>query len=252
MRIIVRLTALLCATAHASAFQNMAITKSPLQERTSQSTSSPTTALFYNSKNNHDGNDAFDYSILRQRIDNLRLKIMEEDLLRPPNAKLSPQEFIKALLEGIFHNEDPRPDSGFMLLLRCSTQKWTTKVLRSIGAPENANLDMAASALGAAIGRPGNQYAILVGDNSDEEQDDPTFYISFPSEALDFLDGTAWINVEFRAKKDYSLLVLTGWQLSQRPDGAWLVDHIDWQDYREKFRPGIGREEWMPFEGRRR
>jgi hypothetical protein len=25
---------------------------------------------------------------------------------------------------------------------------------------------------------------------------------------------------------------------------AWLVDGIDWQDFRERYRPGIGREEW--------
>ena len=27
-------------------------------------------------------------------------------------------------------------------------------------------------------------------------------------------------------------------------DGAWLIDGIDWQDFRDDYRPGIGREEW--------
>jgi hypothetical protein len=252
MRIIVSLTTLLYFTSHTSCAFSYIGTKPILHQRTTQAASIPTTALFYNSNNGDEDKEMFNMDILRKRIGNLRLKIMEEDLLRPPNANLGPNEFVKALLKGIFYNEDPRPDSGFMLLLQCSTNKWSNKVLQSIGAPQNANLDMAASALGDAIGRPGNQYAILVGDNNDSEQDDPTFYVNFPGETMDFLDGTAWINVEFRSKSDNSLLVLTGWQLCQRPDGAWLVDHIDWQDYREKFRPGIGREEWMPFEGRRR
>ena len=240
---------LACFAYHSSAF-----TALPPAAATRRST-----AVFYNSKDNSDDSSGvFDLKVLEDRIGELRLQILEEDLLRPPNAKLSPKDFVNSLLEGIFYNEDPRPDAGFMLLLRCSTDKWASSVLKSIGAPEDANLEMVASALGAAIARPHNQYAILVGGDEEglestiDENGERNFYVNFPGDTLDFLDGTAWVNVEFRDKADNSLLVLTGWQLCQRADGAWLVDQIDWQDYREEYRPGIGREDWMPFEGRRR
>jgi len=228
----------------------------PFAQHKPVTTTRQTTELFYNNNDNNSNSDeGFDVNTLEERIGKLRLKILEDDLLRPPSAKLAPKDFVCSLLEGIFYNEDPRPDAGFMLLLRCSTDQWADKVLQSIGAPQNADLDVLAAALGTAIGRPNNQYAILVGGDDDQllnQHGDRTFYVSFPGDTLDFLDGTAWINVELRSKADNSLLVLTGWQLSQRPDGAWLVDQIDWQDYREEYWPGIGREEWMPFEGRRR
>lgn len=251
--------ALSCGMAsYANAFTMTTPSHAATSSRTAQSS---TTELFYNSDNSGNNNDEFDLNTLEERIGTLRLQIMEDDLLRPPNANLKPKDFVKALLEGIFYNEDPRPDAGFMLLLRCSTDQWASKVLDSIGAPPDANLETVAAALGTAIARPHNQYAILVGGDEegletsnyvDETTGERNFYVTFPGDTLDFLDGTAWVNVEFRSKTDNSLLVLTGWQLSQRTDGAWLVDQIEWQDYREEYWPGIGREEWMPFEGRRR
>ena len=204
-----------------------------------------------------ENDEGFDKQTLDERISKIRLQILEDDLRRPPNTSLSPKEFVEAVLEGIFHNEDPRPDAGFMLFLRCCTPKWASSVLRAIGAPEDyatCRLEAVASSLGTAMSRP-NQFAILTGE---DEKDGPgsnekSFEILFPGETLDFLDGTAWINVELRDKTDNSLLVLMGWQLAQRPDGAWLIDQIDWQDYREKYRPGIGRDEWQgTYEGRRR
>lgn len=204
-----------------------------------------------------ENNEGFDKETLDERIARIRLQILEDDLQRPPNTSLSPREFVEAVLEGIFHNEDPRPDAGFMLFLRCSTPKWASSVLRAIGAPEDyakCRLEAVASSLGTAMSRP-NQFAILTGDyeNDGLGSIEKSFEIIFPGETLDFLDGTAWINVELRDKIDNSLLVLMGWQLAQRPDGAWLIDQIDWQDYREEFRPGIGRDEWQgTYEGRRR
>lgn len=219
-------------------------------------------SLDYSKDSNSENNDGFDLETLDARIGKIRWQILEDDLQRPPNVSLSPKEFVEALLDGIFHNEDPRPDAGFMMLLRCSTQKWASSVLRSIGAPEeyadlkHADLDAVAATLGSAMSRP-NQFAILTGEDENGKNgsgsNERSFDILFPGETLDFLDGTAWINVELRSKTDNSLLVLMGWQLAQRPDGAWLVDQIDWQDYREEFRPGIGREEWQgTYEGRRR
>ena len=204
---------------------------------------------------------------LQARIVDLRLQLLEQELQRPPRVGLSPSEFVKALLDGVYHNDDPRPDAGFDLLLRCSTTHWAAELLQSIGAPTDyKDFETAASALGHAMTRPHNQFAILTGSSSAEDNDDDDeeeeedndgddkcpFSVVFPSETLDFMDGTAWCNVELRDTNTNQLLVLTGWQLQQRNDGAWLVDHIDWQDYREEFRPGIGREEWQgTYEGRR-
>ena len=254
MQLVIALT-ITCGLVSTSAFTVFGSGHSPHAATTvSWLTRNHHNPLYY--KKNDGGNrEHFDLDVLQERIGQLRLKIMEEDVRRPPNSNLNPRQFVEAVLEGLFYNEDPRPDAGFMLFLRCSTEQWASKVLRSIGAPQTANLDTVASALGAAIARPHNQFAILVGDNLDENDYDPeerNFNVHFPGETLDFLDGTAWINVEFRDKKDNSLLVLMGWQLCQRDDGAWLIDQIDWQDYRDEYRPGIGREEWMPYEGRRR
>ena len=200
--------------------------------------------LFYSSGGGS-GDDAFDLHVLQERIQDLKLTMLEEDLHRPPNANLSPKTFVESIFQGLLHNEEPFPSSGFKLLLRASTDNWKRSIYDSIGAPLTADIDVVASALGEALGRPRQQFAILVG-----EEDQNNFYINFPSEELDFLDGTCWIECVLRDKRDSSLMVATGWSLRQRPeDGAWLVDKIDWQDFREAYRPGIGREEWMPFEG---
>jgi len=100
--------------------------------------------------------------------------------------------------------------------------------------------DIAASALGAALARPNNQYAILVSEHEGE------YIVSFTSEIVDFNDGKCWVECQLLNKDDNSLMVDMGWKLKRRAsDGAWLVNGIDWQDFRDAYRPGIGREEWM-------
>jgi hypothetical protein len=197
--------------------------------------------LFFGS--DYHGNDSAWSShmeILSRRLEFLRLGILEETLQRPPNPSLKPDEFVAATLNALLHPYDPLPDAGFRLLLRSSTDAWRNRIYESIGAPKDADLELVASSLGAAIARPRNQFAILVG-----EEDLQEFTIWFPSDPLDFFDGTCWVECHLRDKKDHSLLVIMGWQLVQRPtDGSWLVDGIDWQDFRDAYRPGIGREEW--------
>jgi hypothetical protein len=73
-----------------------------------------------------------------------------------------------------------------------------------------------------------------------------------------------WIESRLRSPKDNQLLAVVGWSLQRRQimeeqDGhdssnfdsnasdfvsCWLLAGIDWQDFRDEFRPGIGREEW--------
>jgi hypothetical protein len=51
------------------------------------------------------------------------------------------------------------------------------------------------------------------------------------------------VECRLRNKQTDFLLIVIGWSLQQSGD-KWLVDGMDWQDFREKYRPGIGREEW--------
>lgn len=73
-----------------------------------------------------------------------------------------------------------------------------------------------------------------------------------------------WIESRLRSPTDNQLLAVVGWSLQRRriiqEDQSynssnfesdtendltcWLLDGIDWQDFRDEFRPGIGREEW--------
>uniref|UniRef100_A0A7S3LF56 Uncharacterized protein n=1 Tax=Amphora coffeiformis TaxID=265554 RepID=A0A7S3LF56_9STRA len=196
------------------------------------------TALAYSEDGQQDS--AFDGSmkILNERLQQLRLEVLEKEVERPPNARLSACDFVKELLRCILENEDPLPESGFRVLLRTATDEWRDAIYHSVGAPPNASEDVVASALGEAIGRPDNQYALLVGEAEE-------YFPTFPFEPLDYFDGTAWVECRLRDKKDDSLLVSTGWQLQRNSEGAWMVAGMDWQDFREKFRPGVGRQEWM-------
>lgn len=201
--------------------------------------------LFYSDQNknykidkgrNRDDNN-FDADTLRDRLEQLLVRNLEEEFRRPPNPHLSPTVFIQECLRCLWANDDPLPDSGFRLLLRASTNAWRKQLHQSVGAPLMANEEVVASALGEAIARPNNQFAILVGEGE-------AYTATFPTDPLDYADGTCWVECQLRGANDNKLLAITGWQL-QKENGAWMVDGIDWQDFREAFRPGIGREEWM-------
>ena len=187
------------------------------------------------------GIDAADANVLKERLQRIRLEVIEEQNRRPPSPCFTAKELVEEVMKGLLHSFDPLPESGFRLMLRTATKNWRSAILHSIGANDDSDLELAASALGVAIGRQPrrNQFAILVGAGED-------YALHFPEEeALDFDDGTCWIECQLRDRKTGSLLVITGWDLRRRDDGAWLVESIDWQDFRDEFRPGIGREEWM-------
>jgi len=214
------------------------------QQQSSRAVSSCTTALL-GRKSSGDNDVAFDNNdnkILKERLQNLQLHILEEELARPPNnSALTPIQVVQAILEGLLEPYDPLPDSGFRLLLQTATKKWRKAIMNSVGAKDATQSELVASALESSMGRPHNQFAILVGEGEEYTLD---FSASDP--VLDFGDGTCWVECHLRDKKTGELLVMTGWDLCQREeDGAWLVDWMYWQDFREEFRPGIGREEWM-------
>lgn len=190
--------------------------------------------LFYSE--NDDGEGYFDSELLYERLRLLKIGIMEEDLRRPPNSSLSPNQLIQEIMQGLLHPFDPMPYAGFRLLLRAATKAWRIKILQSVGAKDTSDMETVASALGSAIGRPNNQFAILVGEGEE-------YSLEF-SDPVNYGDGTCWVECRLRNSSSQKLLVVTGWDLREQ-DGAWLVDRIDWQDFRDAFRPGIGREEWL-------
>jgi hypothetical protein len=253
-----------------------------IQQQPFDRSSSIYTTLLSMSHQDHDDDDddkisrpnhnhqfsSYDMDILQQRLFALHLEILEQEMSRPPNASLDPIEVVKAIMQGLWNSYDPLPDSGFRLLLHSSTPKWRKEILKSLGVPiinhtnvntfpkpqksknitkkkdKMVNYELVASALGSSMGRPHNQFAILVGEGDEDYVLD---FSASESQLLDFGDGTCWVECRLRDKTTDELLVLTGWDLIQREDdGAWLVDWIYWQDFREEFRPGIGgRQEWL-------
>ena len=246
----------------------------PHYASSSTSTRRPATSLAYkndkggneyNNSNNNDNDDSNNsagssWQVLNERLYQIRLDVLEKELQMPPHPRLSACDFVQQLLQHVLHNEDPLPESGFRLLLRTATDEWKQALYDSVGAPLTAPEDVVASALGEALSRPNNQYALLVGSGAEDDDDDDennsntssstsavesSYVATFPHEPLDYYDGTAWVECHLRDKHDNKLLVSTGWELRRNPEGAWMVAKIDWQDFRDKFRPGVGREEWM-------
>lgn len=201
-------------------------------------------ALYGNNNKRNDaagGNCGFtnsDYQYLKYRLMTLRMHALEVEMKRPPNPDYTAEEFVTELLKSVWDSSDPLPNSGFRMLLRASTKEWKQKMYAAVGAPDTAKEEDVAAALGDAISRPNNQYNILVAEAEE-------YVPVFPSEPVDYDDGTCWIECQFRGKNDNHLLAATGWQLERNTDGAWVVARIDWQDFRDEYRPGVGREEWI-------
>lgn len=174
----------------------------------------------------------------RRRRESFERRHTQQLLLRPPNPFLSPKEFVTELLCELRHPR--RQNSGGLLcLLESSTPEWQKILYGSVGATETATLDQVAASLEGFFRQPNNQFGILVGTEHDD------YLLNYPSDQLDYEDGTCWVECRIRSAEKDELLVVTGWSLEQREaDGAWLVNKLDWQDFRDEYRPGIGREEW--------
>ena len=132
-------------------------------------------------------------------------------------------------------------EGGVLTLLEASTPQWRQTLLSSVAAPPTATNEQVAPTLKAGLSRPNNQFAILMGAEKGQEE----YAIDFPTDPLDYGDGTCWAECRLRDLDNDELLVVMGWTLKQRDmDSAWLVAALDWQDFRPAYRPGIGREEW--------
>ena len=231
------------------------LSSSSLRRKRFRTTTATPIPLESSQDDNNVNEEIFDSDTLKERLQQLQLQILEEEMKRPPtNSALSPIEVVQEIMNALLHSYDPFPDSGFKLLLKTATPKWRTAILNSVGAKSTTtNIDLVASALGSSMERPNNQFAILVGEGEE-------YILDFsPSDPLlDFGDGTCWVECRLRDKHTNELLVMTGWDLCQQQttqqqqddvsscnNSPWLVDGVYWQDFRDEFRPGIGREEWL-------
>lgn len=194
-----------------------------------------------------------DFGFLQQRVRAMRLEVDERMALRPPyNPDLSPQDFVTTVLQSLRTNDDPWPDAGVETLLRSSTNRWKQLIYQSIGAPKDASLEAVMPALSAALVQPTNQFHILLLPSSTKGTDN--YVLDFPTEPVDFLeDSSCWVECRLRHSRTDQLLVITGWSLRKQKQRngknghgvTWMLDGLEWQDFRDEFRPGIGREEWM-------
>lgn len=180
--------------------------------------------------------DALKLEQFRRRKGTVERKAFQNRWNRPPNPLLGPVDLIECLLEEL--RSPTSQYSGVTALLEASTEAWRDMLRRSVGGPMSASNDQIAPPLEAALGRPNNQFAILLG------VEDVNFRATFPTDPLDYGD-TCWVECRLRSAPYDELLVATGWSLEKAStDGSWLVAALDWQDFREAYRPGIGREEW--------
>ena len=199
--------------------------------------------------------DALFLERFKRRRDQASLIIEVERLRRPPSNSThfaDPRNVVTAILDGLLRPHDPVPYFGYEILYTSSTTQWRNALRKSVGAPIGVDEASIFRALSSSMERPNNQFGILVGLGTDEDDsttkyvdDDGYYTIEFPWDTLDYYDGTAWLECRLRHRETDSLLVVLGWSMQRRDsDGSWLIDGIDWQDFREKYRPGIGREEW--------
>jgi len=185
-------------------------------------------------------------SQLQQRLYLMRAEIYSQQTHLPPNSNLNPIEFITAIL-GQLH-QPTTPQSGYRTLIRSCSDEWKGELRKSIGVPNDMDIseETFVNALGEAIARPRNQYEILVQEEEDGSGS-PVYVLYFPGEVVDYQDsdGMCWVETQLRSPIGGTLFAILGWSLVTNDNGAWMVDKLDWQDFRDEFRPGIGREEWM-------
>lgn len=217
----------------------------PVIHRTMLQKSAVTFLAFNNPS--EEGDD--DTLALQRRVKELREKVLNEQRNQPPNPNLSPTQFIIHVLDALKNNiDDPLPDFGCKVLLRSSTPSWKREILKSIGAPPTcADEAQVAASLNNALTRRRNQFGLLVGTYANEGSGEESYTIHFPSDVVEDSDEeSCWVECRLRSAETGTLLVITGWNLKRRKqDGAWLIDNLDWQDFRDDYRPGIGREEWI-------
>jgi len=150
-----------------------------------------------------------------------------------PAPHLEPRDVIVILVCALQRNNHPRPHAGSACLLRFSTE-----MFRLAGSPATQNRpapDQLTNFLSIT------QYHLLLDRETTHE---------FPSDCLQLDDEEAFQDIALFSSKDQRVVdAKLGWTLRRQPgaDGAsscWLVSDLTWHDFRPRFRPGIGQEEW--------
>jgi hypothetical protein len=115
-----------------------------------------------------------------------------------------------------------------------------------------------------ALARPHQQFAILFSsssssdNNNNNNNNNNNYWVEFPSDVLEWDDQECWIECRLRSSQDDQLLAVLGWTLQKKDNhnnnnsqttkggssSCWYLQALDWQDFRDAYRPGIGREEW--------
>jgi hypothetical protein len=210
--------------------------------------------------------DALDLVRFQRRQEELKRAKREQKL--PPHPSLDPKEVVELTLNELrnapYYDFDPLKPTchpGVEMLWQTSTWNWQQTMAAAVGCGgsssgtntssnngEDDNLAIPTctqksivSALGRLFARPGQQFAILVG------QENANYWIDFPTDVLHWSDEECWLECRLRDAETNDLLVVLGWTLKMREcagQSCWLVDVLDWQDFRNDYRPGIGREEW--------
>lgn len=204
--------------------------------------------------------DTFEDALFLERFKRRRYEIASL------KSERTPKQLVEELLSTLLTPHHPTRNWGYETLYSQSTEKWRYVLRTSVGASNTTEDDLIYQALASSMERYGQQFGILVGlgvddgsktsinvENSKEEthglvdatteNEKDQYTIEFPYDTLDYHDGTAWVECRLRNKATDALLVVIGWSLKHIDEG-WKIDGIDWQDFRDKYRPGIGRGEW--------
>ena len=200
--------------------------------------SSHDSALQQRSRDTVDG----DLPQLQERLQQMRVGVLESELNSPPNPNLPPNQFVGQILEGLL--ELVRSPTGFRL--------------SSTAAGFYSRVAHAHSSLGRCARQCSRRNGGVGAGNSDCQTKQSVWdscgsrrcrgYIMSRSRRMCWtlkMARAGW-NVGCVAR----LTINCWWPWdgscdSDPSDGSWLVDGIDWQDFRDRYRPGIGREEWM-------
>lgn len=148
-----------------------------------------------------------------------------------PARQLDPRDVLVLLIGALQRNNHPQPHSGSACLLRFSTDDF-----RLVGSPARRPSPAQLTNFMSMT-----QYHLLL---------DPDASFDFPSDCLQLDEEEAFQDMNLYTTDDQETVdAKLGWTL-RREVGAegkaacWLVSDLTWHDFRPRFRPGIGQEEW--------
>ena len=145
------------------------------------------------------------------------------------SAALDPRQIIALTLNSLCQNGTPTAHSGTALLLRFAAPHFELA-----GIP--AGVLTSPPDLTAAFET--SQYGLLL-------QPPGAVAYDFPTDIFSLDDSTAWQEVLLIDARTQLVDAKLGWELVRDGEtGCWLHHELVWHDFREKWRPGIGQEEW--------